>query len=214
MESQAGWARNQLLLETSFWESGEDSEEEEELTLTWKTKAVKKEKNMEDEDAEEDSETELDSDDEGIGSMNSTGQSEAPEKAEGFVFSRTMGRRREFDRGGKGRTLGKHNVGGLLTQLKRSLQSRGKRGCEVFGRPLAQLIDQEGGLVPNVVQWATSLIESRGPDAWEGIYRLSGQATTVAALKNSIKCGRKPKPSDAESIHSVAALLKVGRDRF
>ena len=167
-----------------------------------------------DKDAEEDSETELDSDDEGIGSMNSTGQSEAPEKTEEFVFSRTMGRRREFDRGGKGRTLGKHNVGGLLTQLKRSLQSRGKRGCKVFGQPLAQLIDQEGGLVPNVVQWATSLIESRGPDAWEGIYRLSGQATTVAALKNSIKCGRKPKPSDAESIHSVAALLKVGRDRF
>ena len=79
----------------------------------------------------------------------------------------------------------------------------------MFGLPLAQLLDEEGGRVPKIVGWATGLIEARGPEAWEGIYRLSGQATTVAALKNSIKCGRKPKPSDAESIHSLAALLKV-----
>ena len=200
MDSGPGWTSNQLVLETSFWDSGEDSEpeEQEELGLDLKRKAVKEEIGMEGED----SESELDSDDEGIGSMNSAGQSEPPEKAEGFLLSGKS-------RGGKGRTLGRQSVGGLLNQLKRSLQSRGKGGGEVFGQPLAQLLDQEGGQVPNIVQWATSLIEARGPEAWEGIYRLSGQATTVAALKNSIQCGRKPKPSDAESIHSVAALLKV-----
>ena len=211
MDSGPGWNSKQLLLETSFWDSGEDSEPEdqEELGLDLKRKAVKGEIGMEGEDVEEDSETELDSDDEGIGSMNSAGQNEGAEKAEGFLLSEKMGRRGDFYRGRKGRTLARQSVGGLLNQLKRSLQSRGKGGGEVFGLPLAHLLDQEGGQVPNIVLWATSLIEARGPEAWEGIYRLSGQATTVAALKNSIQCGRKPKPSDAESIHSVAALLKV-----
>ena len=207
MDSGQGWTSKQLLLETSFWDSGEDSEpeEQEELGLDLKRKAVKEEIGMEGED----SETELDSDDEGIGSMNSAGQNEGAEKAEGFLLSEKMGRRGDFYRGRKGRTLARQSVGGLLNQLKRSLQSRGKGGGEVFGQPLAQLLDQEGGQVPNIVLWATSLIEARGPEAWEGIYRLSGQATTVAALKSSIQCRRKPKPSDAESIHSVAALLKV-----
>ena len=198
------------MLETSFWDSGEESEEQsEEVRLNRNRKAVKEENDVEGgqvEDTEEDSE--LDSDDEGIGSMNSAGQSEVPGKR--FVISGRMGRRRDFDRGHKGRSLGRHSVGGLLTHLKRSLQSKGKTGGEVFGLPLAQLLQQEGGQVPNIVRWATGLIEARGSEAWEGIYRLSGQATTVAALKNSIKYGRKPKPSDAESIHSVAALLKVG----
>ena len=167
---QASWTGNQqFLLETSFWESADDSEEEE----GWNGES-KMEEIFKDEDAEEDSETELDSDDEGIGSMNSAaGQSEAsPEKD--FVLSRTLGRRRDFARGRKGGTLGGHRVGGLLNQLKQSLQSRrGKR--EVFGQPLVQLLEQEGGEVPNIVRWATSLIEARGPDAWEGIYRLSEQ---------------------------------------
>ena len=210
MEHRSGWTRDQLVLETSFWDSGEESDEQcEEVRLNWNGRAVKEENKMEGGE-EEDEETELDndSDDEGIGSMNSAGQSEAPGK--GFVISGTMGRRRDSDRGCKGRRLGRRSVGGMLTQLKRSLQSKGKTGGEVFGLPLAQLLHEEGGRVPNIVQWATGLIEARGSEAWEGIYRLSGQATTVAALKNSIKCGRKPRPSDAESIHSVAALLKVG----
>ena len=212
MERKSGWTGDQLVLETSFWDSGEESEgQSEEVRLNRNRKAVKEENYVEGgeiEDTEDDSETELDSDDEGIGSMNSAGQNEAPGK--GFVISGTMGRRRDFDRDHKGRSLGRHSVGGMLTHLKKSLQSKGKTGGEVFGLPLAQLLQQEGGQVPNIVRWATGLIEARGSEAWEGIYRLSGQATTVAALKNSIKCGRKPKPSDAESIHSVAALLKVG----
>ena len=103
-------------------------------------------------------------------------------------------------------------MGDLLNQFKQSLQSRGR--TEVFGLPLTELLDKEGGTVPKIVLWATSLIESRGPEAWEGIYRLSGQATTVTSLKNSIMGGRKPRSSDSESIHSVAAVLKVRVTKF
>ena len=103
-------------------------------------------------------------------------------------------------------------MGDLLNQFKQSLQSRGR--TEVFGLPLTDLLDKEGGTVPKIVLWATSLIESRGPETWEGIYRLSGQATTVTSLKNSIMGGRKPRSSDSDSIHSVAAVLKVRVTKF
>ena len=210
MERSSDWNSSQLL-ETSFWDSSEDSETEEQEEFEVK-RAEREGNKIETEygDGEEDTETDVDSYDEGIGSMNSAGQSEPLEPSERSVIPvGSIGRRRAFDRRGRtGRTLGQ-SVGGLLSQMKMSLQSRGTRGSKVFGLPLAQLLDEEGGRVPKIVGWATGLIEARGPEAWEGIYRLSGQATTVAALKNSIKCGRKPKPSDAESIHSLAALLKV-----
>ena len=206
------WTKHPLL-ETSFWDSDHDSEPEE-------FKAMGSEKPTEEiginaavfkglyEEEEVEEENSDDSDDEGIGSMDSAYQSEVLDSCSSCKHSGSRGERstRAFDRGRRRRRLGR-SMGDLLNQFKQSLQSRGR--TEVFGLPLTELLDKEGGTVPKIVLWATSLIESRGPESWEGIYRLSGQATTVTSLKNSIMSGRKPRSSDSESIHSVAAVLKV-----
>ena len=202
------WTKHPLL-ETSFWDSDHDSEPEE-------AKACDSEKPKEEigikavfkDFYKEEEENSDDSDDEGIGSMDSACQSEVLDSCSSCKHSGSRGERstRAFHRGRRRRRLGR-SMGDLLNQFKQSLQSRGR--TEVFGLPLTELLDKEGGTVPKIVLWATSLIESRGPEAWEGIYRLSGQATTVTSLKNSIMSGRKPRSSDSESIHSVAAVLKV-----
>ena len=210
------WTKHPLL-ETSFWDSDHDSEPEEfkafgpeKPTEEIGVKAVFKGFYEEEEVEEENSD---DSDDEGIGSMDSAYQSEVLDSCSSCKLPGSRGERstRAFDRGRRRRRLGR-SMGDLLNQFKQSLQSRGR--TEVFGLPLTDLLEKEGGTVPKIVLWATSLIESRGPEAWEGIYRLSGQATTVTSLKNSIMSGRKPRSSDSESIHSVAAVLKVRVTKF
>ena len=209
------WTKHPLL-ETSFWDSDHDSEPEEFKALgpekTKEETGIKAVfKDFYEEEVEE--ENSDDSDDEGIGSMDSACQSEVLDSCSSCKLPGSPGERstRAFDRGRRRRRLGR-SMGDLLNQFKQSLQSRGR--TEVFNLPLTDLLDKEGGTVPKIVLWATSLIESRGPEAWEGIYRLSGQATTVTSLKNAIMSGRKPRSSDSESIHSVAAVLKVRVTKF
>jgi hypothetical protein len=100
-------------------------------------------------------------------------------------------------------------MGGLLTQIKKSLQGKTEVTGMVFGVGLGELLNSEGGKVPRLVSWATELIEDRGGEACEGIYRLSGQSSTVAALKAAIDAGKQPSEAHIASTHSVAAMLKV-----
>ena len=155
------------LLETSFWESEEESE------------------------------------DEGIGSDDSVEQADMSPSRECPVKSFNWG----VDSGkGRGRRRG---MGGILTQIKKSLQGKTEVTGMVFGVGLGELVNSEGGKVPRLVSWATELIEQRGPEGCEGIYRLSGQSSTVAALRAAIDAGKQPSEAHTASTHSVAAMLKV-----
>ena len=143
------------------------------------------------------------SEDEGIGSDDSVEQAdmspnrESPVKSFNWVVDsgKSRGRRR--------------GMGGLLTQIKKSLQGKTEVTGMVFGVGLGELLNSEGGKVPRLVSWATELIEERGGEACEGIYRLSGQSSTVAALKAAIDAGKQPSEAHIASTHSVAAMLKV-----
>ena len=109
-----------------------------------------------------------DSEDEGIGSDDSVEHAdmspvqESPVKSLNWavVNRKVSGRRRR-------------GVGGLLTQIRKSFQGKAEQGGLVFGVGLGELVTSEGGKVPQLVTWATELIEQRGAEACEGIYRLS-----------------------------------------
>ena len=143
------------------------------------------------------------SEDEGIGSDDSVEQADLSPSGEtplkSFNWFADNGRSRGRRRG----------MGSLLTQLRKSLQGKTEVTGLVFGVGLGELVSSEGGTVPRLVNWATDLIEERGADACEGIYRLSGQSSTVAALKAAIDGGRPPCAAHTASTHSVAAMLKV-----
>ena len=118
-------------------------------------------------------------------------------------------------------------MGGILTQIRKSFQGKAEQGGLVFGVGLGELVTSDGGRVPQLVTWATELIEQRGAEACEGIYRLSlgikkiknyknpqnyrlsGQSSTVASLKAAIDAGKQPSDAHTASTHSVAAMLKV-----
>ena len=109
-----------------------------------------------------------DSEDEGIGSDDSVEHTdmspvqESPVKSLNWavVNRKVSGRRRR-------------GVGGILTQIRKSFQGKPEQGGMVFGVGLGELVTSEGGKVPQLVTWATELIEQRGAEACEGIYRLS-----------------------------------------
>ena len=109
-----------------------------------------------------------DSEDEGIGSDDSVEHAdmspvqESPVKSLNWavVKRKVSGRRRR-------------GVGGILTQIRKSFQGKAEQGGLVFGVGLGELVTSEGGKVPQLVTWATELIEQRGAEACEGIYRLS-----------------------------------------
>ena len=144
------------------------------------------------------------SEDEGIGSDDSVEQADMSPNGErpfksfhwGVDSGNSTGRRRR-------------GMGGLLTQIKKSLQGKTEVTGMVFGVGLGELVNSEGGKVPRLVSWATELIEERLGEACEGIYRLSGQSSTVAALKAAIDAGKQPSEAHIASTHSVAAMLKV-----
>ena len=109
-----------------------------------------------------------DSEDEGIGSDDSVEHAdmspvqESPVKSLNWaVDNRKVSGRR------------KRGVGGILTQIRKSFQGKAEQGGLVFGVGLGELVTSEGGKVPQLVTWATELIEQRGAEACEGIYRLS-----------------------------------------
>ena len=104
------------------------------------------------------------SEDEGIGSDDSVEQADMSPSGESPVKSFNWG----LD-SGKSRRRG---MGGILTQIRKSLQ--GKTGVTglVFGVGLGELVNSEGGKVPRLVSWATDVIEERGGESCEGIYRL------------------------------------------
>ena len=109
-----------------------------------------------------------DSEDEGIGSDDSVEHAdmspvqESPVKSLNWAVDnkKVSGRR-------------KRGVGGILTQIRKSFQGKAEQGGLVFGVGLGELVTSEGGKVPQLVTWATELIEQRGAEACEGIYRLS-----------------------------------------
>ena len=109
-----------------------------------------------------------DSEDEGIGSDDSVEHAdmspvqESPVKRLNWAVDKrkVSGRRRR-------------GVGGILTQIRKSFQGKAEQGGLVFGVGLGELVTSEGGKVPQLVTWATELIEQRGAEACEGIYRLS-----------------------------------------
>ena len=109
-----------------------------------------------------------DSEDEGIGSDDSVEHAdmspvqESPVKSLNWAVDKrkVSGRRRR-------------GVGGILTQIRKSFQGKAEQGGLVFGVGLGELVTSEGGKVPQLVTWATELIEQRGAEACEGIYRLS-----------------------------------------
>ena len=163
-----------------------------------------------------------DSEDEGIGSDDSVEHAdmspvqESPVKSLNWAVDKrkVSGRRRR-------------GVGGILTQIRKSFQGKAEQGGLVFGVGLGELVTSEGGKVPQLVTWATELIEQRGAEACEGIYRLSfgikqienyenpqnyrlsGQSSTVASLRAAIDAGKQPSDAHTASTHSVAAMLKV-----
>ena len=143
------------------------------------------------------------SEDEGIGSDDSVEQADMSPSGESPVKSFNWG---VDSRKSTGRRKG---MGGLLTQIKKSLQGKTEVIGMVFGVGLGELVNSEGGKVPRLVSWATELIEGRGAEAWEGIYRLSGQSSTVASLRAAIDAGKQPSEAHTASTHSVAAMLKV-----
>ena len=66
---------------------------------------------------------------------------------------------------------------------------------------------------PGLLTWCCSSIEARGredPRQLEGIYRLSGQASHVKALRLGFEAGSPPARPDQHNVHSVGSLLKVG----
>ena len=144
------------------------------------------------------------SEDEGIGSDDSVEQADMSPNGERPVKSFHWG----VD-SGKSTGRRRRGMGGLLTQIKKSLQGKTEVTGMVFGVGLGELVNSEGGKVPRLVSWATELIEERLGEACEGIYRLSGQSSTVAALKAAIDAGKQPSEAHIASTHSVAAMLKV-----
>ena len=105
------------------------------------------------------------SEDEGIGSDDSVEQADMSPSGESPVKSFNWG----LD-SGKSRRRG---MGGILTQIRKSLQGKTEVTGLVFGVGLGELVNSEGGKVPRLVSWATEVIEERGGEACEGIYRLS-----------------------------------------
>lgn len=77
----------------------------------------------------------------------------------------------------------------------------------VFGVMLTEHLVQAGALVPPVLEWCCTQIEAE--EGRDGIYRLSGQASHIQALKQQFDSGEVPASMHSRDLHAVASLLKL-----
>ena len=166
----------------------------------------------------EESENSEDSDDEGIGSDESMDQNYQCSCAKDEGSDNTNNDKKNEPKESKPsikQTKDPLRVTKFLRVLKQSMvpnTSSSLSTSRVFGVDLSSHLDTCKINIPHIVGWCTRTIEERGKrdiKSLEGVYRLSGQASHIKALKLSFDANHSPTNQNTINIHSVGSLLKV-----
>jgi cobalamin biosynthesis Mg chelatase CobN len=112
--------------------------------------------------------------------------------------------------------LAKHSASSAHPQANsRAPQSkRVNKGTHVFGEPLTEVMNRQraSGMdlkVPQVVDAALKYLDNQAVLCIEGLFRLSGSASRIQDLKNTVDAGHPVNLAGVTDVHEVAGLLKL-----